>query len=192
MMILEHDVIFFADTTVNIDPDADTLAEIALLTAQFVRRLGIEPHIAMLSFSNFGSSRHPESDKVREAVKLVKARAPDLIIDGEMQADTAVMPEILTRQYPFSVLQERANVLVFPDLNSANIAYKLLWRLGGAEAIGPILLGMAEPVHVLQRGSDSADIVNFTAIAVVDAQQRKRTEQSLANPEAMKDSLRHE
>jgi malate dehydrogenase (oxaloacetate-decarboxylating)(NADP+) len=192
MMILEHDVMFFADTTVNIDPDAETLAEIALLSAQFVRKLGIEPHIAMLSFSNFGSTRSPQSDKVRDAVKLVKTQEPELIIDGEMQADSAVLPEILSKSYPFSMLQERANVLVFPDLNSANIAYKLLWRVGGAEAIGPILLGMAQPVHVLQRSSDAADIVNLTAIAVVDAQQRKRAETSLANREAMHDSLRHE
>ena len=174
MMILQHDVMFFADTTVNIDPDAETLAEIALLTAQFVRRLGIDPHIAMLSFSNFGSARHPSSDKVRDAVRLVKQQEPELIVDGEMQADTAVLPEILTRTYPFSTLQERANVLIFPDLNSANIAYKLLWRIGGAEAVGPILLGMAQPVHVLQRGAEAADIVNLTAIAVVDAQQRAK------------------
>lgn len=191
MMILENEVMFFADTTVNIDPDAETLAEIALLSAQFVRRLGIEPHIAMLSFSNFGSARSPQSDKVRAAVRLVKAQEPELIIDGEMQADTAVMPELLTRTYPFSTLQERANVLVFPDLNSANIAYKLLWRIGGAEAIGPILLGMAQPVHVLQRGSEAADIVNLTAIAVVDAQQRKPSV-SLANRQEMHDSPPHE
>ena len=192
MMILEHDVMFFADTTVNIDPDAETLAEIALLTAQFVRRLGIDPHIAMLSFSNFGSARHPLSDKVREAVRLVKAQEPELIVDGEMQADTAVLPELLTGTYPFSTLQERANVLIFPDLNAANIAYKLLWRIGGAEAIGPILLGMARPVHVLQRDSEAADIVNLTAIAVVDAQQRKRGESSLANRSVLHDSLPHE
>ena len=192
MMILEQEIMFFADTTVNIDPDADTLAEIALLTAQFVRRIGIEPHIAMLSFSNFGSARHATSDKVREAVRLVKAQEPELIVDGEMQADTAVLPEILNRTYPFSTLQERANVLIFPDLNASNIAYKLLWRIGGAEAIGPILLGMARPVHVLQRGSEAADIVNLTAIAVVDAQQRTRAEASLANREPMSDSLRHE
>ncbi|MGQ0813993.1 MAG: NADP-dependent malic enzyme [Gemmatimonadota bacterium] len=192
MMILEQEVMFFADTTVNIDPDAETLAEIALLSAQYVRRLGIEPHIALLSFSNFGSARSPQSDKVRDAVQLIKSQEPELIVDGEMQADTAVLPEILNKTYPFSTLQERANVLVFPDLNSANIAYKLLWRLGGAEAIGPILLGMAQPVHVLQRGSEAADIVNLTAIAVVDAQQRRRTEASLANEDSMHDSLRHE
>jgi malate dehydrogenase (oxaloacetate-decarboxylating)(NADP+) len=174
IMVLEHELMFFADTTVNISPDADTLAEIALLSAQFVRRLGIEPRIGMLSFSNFGSARHPESDKVAEAVVRVKARDPGLQIDGEMQADAAVIPEILRHSFPFSMLQQSANVLIFPDLNSANIAYKLLWRLGGAEAIGPILLGMARPIHVLQRGSEAADIVNLTAIAVVDAQQREQ------------------
>jgi len=109
---------------------------------------------------------------VRRAVERVKALRPELIVDGEMQADTAVVPEILRDLFPFSTLQERANVLIFPDLNSANIAYKLLTRLGGAEAIGPILLGMDKPVHVLQRGSTAADIVNLTAIAVVDAQPR--------------------
>lgn len=172
MMILQHDLVFFADTTVNIEPDAETLAEIALLSARFVQRFGLEPHMALLSFSNFGSARHPASDRVREAVERLKTRAPDLVVDGEMQADTAMVPEILHELYPFSSLQTRANILIFPDLNAANIAYKLLARLGGAEAIGPILLGMARPVHVLQRGSSAADIVNLTAIAVVDAQQR--------------------
>ena len=175
MMVLQHDVLFFADTTVNIEPDASTLAEITLLSAQFVRKLGIEPHVALLSFSNFGSARHPVSDKVRDAVKLAKIADPKLMVDGEMQADTAVVETILQKNYPFSTLQEKANVLIFPDLNSANIAYKLLWRMGGAEAIGPILLGMARPVHVLQRGSEAADIVNLTAIAVVDAQQRTQS-----------------
>ena len=174
MMILQHDLMFFADTTVNINPDEETLSEIALLSAGFVERLGVEPAIAMLSFSNFGSARHEETERVRRAVERVKAIRPDLTIDGEMQADTAVVPEILRQRYPFSTLQDRANVLIFPDLDAANIAYKLLSRLGGAEAIGPILLGMNRPVHVLQRGSTAADIVNLTAIAVVDAQQRHR------------------
>jgi malate dehydrogenase (oxaloacetate-decarboxylating)(NADP+) len=172
MMILQHDLMFFADTTVNIAPDSETLAEIALLSAGFVERLGIEPRMAMLSFSNFGSARHPESERVRAAVERVKALRPDLVVDGEMQADAAVVPEILTGLFPFSTLQERANILIFPNLDAANIAYKLLARLGGAEAIGPILLGMDKPVHVLQRGSTAADIVNLTAIAVVDAQRR--------------------
>ena len=169
MMILQQELMFFADTTVNIEPDAETLAEIALLSAGFVKRLGIQPRIAMLSFSNFGSARHPQSLKVRDAVQIVKQRAPDLAIDGEMQADTAVVQEILEHSYPFSALTEPANVLIFPDLNAANTCYKLLARLGGAEAIGPILLGMAKPVHILQRGSQAADIMNLAAIATVDA-----------------------
>ena len=175
MMVLQQDLLFFADTTVNIQPDAETLAEIALLSADFVKRLGIEPRIGMLSFSNFGSTRHPEARKVRVATELVKAQRPELKIDGELQADTAVVDEIIQKRYPFSSLDRAANVLIFPDLNSSNVAYKLMARLGGAEAIGPILLGMAKPVHVLQRGSEAADVVNLTAIAVVDAQRRRRT-----------------
>ncbi|HEX9108938.1 MAG TPA: NADP-dependent malic enzyme [Longimicrobiales bacterium] len=172
MMVLQNDIMFFADTTVNIEPDAETLAEIALMSAAFVRRLGIRPALAMLSFSNFGSTRHPEAQKVQHAVEIVKARSPELMVEGEMQVDVAVLPDLLAQQFPFSRLKERANVLIFPDLNSANIAYKLLWRLGGAEAIGPILLGMDKPIHVLQRGASAADIVNLAAIAVVDAQRR--------------------
>jgi malate dehydrogenase (oxaloacetate-decarboxylating)(NADP+) len=172
MMVLQDDIVFFADTTVNINPSAETLAEIALLSAAFVRRLGIEPRVAMLSFSNFGSARHPESEKVRLAVEIVKRLDPELIVDGEMQADTAAVPAIRARNYPFSELQGPANVFIFPGLNSANISYKLLARLGGAEAIGPILLGMERPIHVLERGCEAAAIVNLTAIAVVDAQER--------------------
>ncbi|HUG40258.1 MAG TPA: NADP-dependent malic enzyme [Longimicrobiales bacterium] len=172
MMVLQQDLMFFADTTVNIDPDAETLAEIAQLSADFVARLGIEPRVAMLSFSNFGSARHPKAETVRRATALVKKARPDLKVDGEMQADTAVVEEILGQRYPFSTLGAPANVLIFPDLNAANIAYKLMGRLGGAEAIGPILLGMNRPVHVLQRGGEAADVVNLTALAVVDAQRR--------------------
>jgi malate dehydrogenase (oxaloacetate-decarboxylating)(NADP+) len=175
MVVLEKDIMFFADTTVNVDPDAETLAEIALLTAQFVQRLGIDPRIAMLSFSNFGSSRQPQSEKVALATRLVKERRPDLEIDGEMQADTAVVADILKSRYPFSSLTSPANVLIFPDLNSANIAYKLMGRIGGAETIGPVLLGMDKPIHVLQRGSEAADVVNLTALAVVDAQRRGKS-----------------
>ncbi|MBW3552382.1 MAG: NADP-dependent malic enzyme [Gemmatimonadetes bacterium] len=174
VMVLPQDLIFFADTTVNIDPDAETLAEIALLSADFVTGLGVEPRLAMLSFSNFGSTRHPAADKVRTATDIVKRSRPELKVDGEMQADTAVVEEILRKRYPFSTLDEPANVLIFPDLDAANIAYKLMARLGGAEAIGPILLGMDRPVHVLQRGSEAADVVHLTALAVVDAQQRGR------------------
>jgi malate dehydrogenase (oxaloacetate-decarboxylating)(NADP+) len=172
MMVLENEILFFADTTVNIEPDAETLAQIAVLSAGFVRGLGIEPRVAMLSFSNFGSARHPQAEKVRAATEIVKARHPKLMIDGEMQVETAVDPKHREATYAFSDLRGVANVLIFPDLNAANIAYKLLARLGGAEAIGPILLGMGRPIHVLQRGSSAADILNLTALAVVDAQER--------------------
>jgi malate dehydrogenase (oxaloacetate-decarboxylating)(NADP+) len=179
MMVLEKDVMFFADTTVNITTDAETLAETAILAARFAQRMGVDPRVAMISFSNFGSARHEESEKVAEAVKIVKDRCPELAVDGEMQADTAVVPEIIKSRYPFSTLRDRANVLVFPDLNTANAAYKLLARLGGASAIGPILLGMRKPVHILQRGADVREIVNLTAIAVVDALERQAEEAPL-------------
>ncbi|HKJ93421.1 MAG TPA: phosphate acyltransferase, partial [Longimicrobiales bacterium] len=176
MMILQNDLLFFADTTVNIEPDVAALAEIAVLSASFVERLALEPRLAMLSFSNFGSTRHPNAEKVMEAVERVREMRPDLMIDGEMQADTAVVAEILQGTYPFSTLKQPANVLIFPDLGAANIAYKLMARIGGAEAVGPILLGMDRPIHVLQRGSAAQDVVNLTAIAVEDAKQRARQE----------------
>jgi malate dehydrogenase (oxaloacetate-decarboxylating)(NADP+) len=171
MLVLEREMIFFADTTVNIDPDAGTLAETALLAADFVQRLGLVPRVAMLSFSNFGSVRSPQSDKVRAATALVKQRAPELEIDGEMQADTAALDEFRLDQYPFTSLRGRPNVYIFPNLDAANAAYKLMWRMGGAEAFGPILLGMGHPIHVLQRGSEAVDVLNLTALAVVDAQE---------------------
>ena len=183
IMALQHDMIFFADTTVNIDPDADTLAEIALMSADFVERLGIDPRIGMLSFSNFGSSREPQAQKVRDAVDAVRGMRPELKIDGEMQADTAVVDEILDTRYPFNSMGGTANVLIFPNLDAANIAYKLLSRIGHAEAIGPVLMGMNKPVHVLQRGSEAADVVNLTALAVVDAQRSSRLAQ-LANDDS--------
>jgi len=160
-----------ADTTVNIDPSAEDLADIAALTAETAKRFNLEPRIAMISFSNFGSTSDPASEKVRDAVRILKQRRPDLMVEGEMQADTAVVPDVARADYPWSVIQGDANVLIFPNLDSANAAYKLLWRLGGAEVIGPILQGMAKPVHVLQRGVDVGDIVNMAAIAVVDAQK---------------------
>jgi len=174
MMVLPQQTFFFADCTVNIDPDAETLAEIASAAAQFVQRLGIEPRVALLSFSNFGSVRHPAADKVQRAVALLHEREPALQADGEMQADTAVVERILMKTYPFSKLKGAANVLIFPNLDAANISYKLLDRIGGADAIGPILVGMAQPVHVLQRGSDVNDIVNMAVIAAVDAQEHGR------------------
>ena len=174
MLVLPQQTYFFADCTVNIDPDAETLAEIASATASFVARLGIEPRVALLSFSNFGSVRHAAADKVRQAVALLHEREPELQADGEMQADTAVVEQILLGRYAFSRLRGAANVLIFPTLDAANIAYKLLDRLGGAQAIGPILVGMARPVHILQRGSDVNDIVHMAVIAAVDAQERAR------------------
>jgi len=174
MLVFQQETFFLADCTVNIDPDAEVLAEIASATAQFVWRLGIEPRVAMLSFSNFGSVRHPLAEKARRAVQLLHEREPQLQVDGEMQADTAVVERILLRRYPFARLRSAANVLIFPGLDAANIAYKLLDRLGGAQEIGPILVGMAQPVHVLQRGSDVSTIVNLSIIAAVDAQERAR------------------
>ena len=174
MLVLPQQTFFFADCTVNIDPDEETLAEIASATAEFVSRLGIEPRVALLSFSNFGSVRHPLATKVQRAVTLLQEREPALQADGEMQADTAVVERILRKTYSFSKLRGPANVLIFPNLDAANICYKLLDRLGGAEAIGPILVGMAQPVHVLQRGSEVNDIVNMAVIAAVDAQEHGR------------------
>jgi len=175
MMILPQGTFFFSDCTVNIDPDAQRLSQIASATARFVWHLGIEPRVAMLSFSNFGSARHVQSDKVARAVQILHETEPSLMVDGEMQADTAVTEAILKERYPFTKLRTAANVLIFPDLNAANIVYKLLTRLGGGQAIGPILVGMAKPVHVLQRGSDASDIVNIAVIAAVDAQERARS-----------------
>jgi len=169
MMVFKNDVYFLADTTVTIDPTAEELAETAILAAEKVRMLDIEPRVAMLSFSNFGSVDHPQARKVKRAVEIVKERAPELIVEGEMQADTAVVPDLLAG-FTFSKLKGNANILIFPDLNSGNICYKLLHHLGGAEAIGPILMGMRKPVHVLQRGDSVEDIVKMAAIAVVDVQ----------------------
>jgi malate dehydrogenase (oxaloacetate-decarboxylating)(NADP+) len=165
---------FLADATVNIEPTSEDLAEIALCAAEMARRFDVEPRVALLSFSNFGSTRHPLAEKVEKAVQIIRRRAPSLMVDGEMQADTAVVPQIIEQTYPFSTLKGGANVLIFPNLEAGNVAYKLLSRIGGAEAIGPILMGLSKPVHVLQRGAEVNDIVNVAAIAVVEAQQAAR------------------
>jgi malate dehydrogenase (oxaloacetate-decarboxylating)(NADP+) len=156
---------------VNFDPSAEELAEIALLAANRVRSFDIEPRVAMLSFSNFGSTQHPSAAKMAKAAELLKRLAPDLVVDGEMMADTAVSPEILETLYPFSSLKGGANLLVCPNLESANIAVKLLGKLGGAEVYGPLLLGMRKPVYLLIPGSEVTDIVNVTAMAARDAQE---------------------
>jgi len=175
MLVFEKKVVFCADTTVNIDPSAEQLAQIAYSAARIVRTFGIEPRVAMLSFSNFGSVRHQDADKVSRAVQLVRQRDPNLVVDGEMQADSALNERILADSYPFSALKEPANVLIFPNLSAGNIAYKLLNQLGGATAIGPILIGMRHPVHVLEHGADVQEIVNMAAVAVIDAQERIST-----------------
>ena len=165
------ELLFLADTSVNIDPSAEDLVEIALCAAQEARRFDVVPRVAMLSFSSFGSTKHPFCDKVRKAVELLHKADPTLIVDGEIMADAAVSPEMLAQNYPFSSLQGGANVLVFPDLASANIAYKLLVTIGGAETLGPILMGMTQPVHLLPRDAEVEEIVNAVAIAVVDARE---------------------
>jgi len=165
------DMYFLADCTVNVEPTAGDLAEIAICAARTAKRFNVTPRVAMLSFSNFGSTKHPLTEKVRRAVELVRQADPTLMVDGEMMADTAVAPEIIEDTYPFSQLRGGANVLVFPDLTSANTCYKLLRRIGGLETIGPILMGMSKPVHVLQRDAEVEEIVNMAAIAVVDAQE---------------------
>lgn len=172
MLVSKDNTYFLADATVTIDPTPEELAETAILAAEKVRMLDIEPRVAMLSFSNFGSVKHPQVEKVRKATEIVKQMAPMLIADGEMQADTAVVSELL-EGFTFSKLSTCANILIFPDLNSGNICYKLLHHLGGAEGIGPILMGMNKPIHVLQRGNSVDDIVKIAAIAVVDVNSSK-------------------
>ena len=171
LMLVQDRIYFFTDVTVIIEPTAEQLAAIALNAAELAKLFDVDPRIAMISFSNFGSTPDERQEKMRAAAEMVKAQRPDLQIDGEMQADVAVSPELMARHYPFSKVSD-ANVLVFPGLASANSSYKLLHGLGGAEAIGPILVGMNKPIHVLATGADVHDIINVTIMAVVDAQAR--------------------
>lgn len=174
IMITKDGPVFFADTTINIDPSVEDLVEISLLTAKAVRQFNIEPRIALLSYSNFGSSNTPSAIKMRQAVEILHERYPELKVDGEVQANFAFNPQLIKDNYPFSNLAfGGANTLIFPNLDSGNIAYKMLQSVGGAEAIGPILLGMKKPVHILQLGSSVREIVNMVTIAVVDAQYRE-------------------
>lgn len=171
ILLNKRGTFFFADTTVNVDPTAEQLVDIIGLTARGVKFFDMEPRVAVLSYSNFGSSKGEVPEKTREAVRLAKQKYPDLIIDGDIQANVAFNTEIQQESFPFSALsKDGANTVIFPNLESGNIAYKLLTEIGGAEAIGPILLGMKKPVHVLQLGSSIREIVNMAAIAVVDAQ----------------------
>jgi len=179
MYIIQHKKgpFFFADTTVNIDPTAEEMVDIIGLTAEAVRFFDAEPRVAVISYSNFGSNPGALPDKARRATELAKQRYPDLILDGEMQANTALSPELLRDHYPFSVLADKggANTLIFPNVISGNIAYKVLQEIGGAEVIGPVLMGMRKPVHILQLGASVREIVNIASIAVVDAQQASRS-----------------
>jgi malate dehydrogenase (oxaloacetate-decarboxylating)(NADP+) len=172
IVVAKKDTYFFADCTVNVNPTEDQLAEIAILTSDTVKEFDITPRVAMLSFSNFGSAPYPESIKVAKATKMVKQLRPDLMIDGEMQADTAIVSELLSTTFAFTNLKEKPNVLIFPTLDAGNIAYKLMARIGQATVIGPVLMGMKKPVHVLQREATVDDIINMTAIAVVDANRK--------------------
>ncbi len=173
MMTIKGQLLFIGDATINIYPDSQTLAEIAIETAKMARRFGVKPVVAMLSFSNFGSSKEYRSTRIEDAIKIVRERDPSLIIDGPMQADTALVGDI-QEEYPFMTFNGPANVLICPNLAAANIGYKLLQRLGGAEATGPILEGMAKPVQVLQRGDGVSDVVRMAAICAVDAQRHQR------------------
>lgn len=174
IMITKRGPVFFADTTINVNPSSEELVEITRMTAKAVQQFNMKPRIAMLSFSNFGSSRDPQARKVRMAVDILHKRCPDLMVDGEMQANFAFNTQLMTDNFPFCNFgSEGANTLIFPNLDSGNIAYKLIQEMGGAEAIGPVLLGMKKPVHILQLGSSVREIVNMVTIAVVDAQSRK-------------------
>ena len=170
IVVLKNDFKFFADCTMTVDPTSEQLAEIAIHTADLARYFDVKPRVAMLSYSNFGSAAGPSPEKVRRAVEIAHERRPDLELDGEMEVDAAVLPEELHETFPFARLTEEANVFVFPDLDAANIGYKLLWRLGGAEVIGPVLLGMNKPVNVLQMGASVSDIVNLAAVTALRAQ----------------------
>ena len=180
LLLTKKGPLFLADTTVNINPNAEELADIALQVAKEVRNFNIEPRIAMLSYSNFGSSDTPEAKMVAEATRIIKQRNPSLIVDGEMQGMMAFNKEILKENYPFSDLVDaQVNVLIFPNLTSGNIAYHLLKEIGGVDIIGPILLGLKKPVNVLQLGSGVRNIINMATVAVVDAQLKTRVDTNL-------------
>lgn len=176
LLLTKKGPLFLADTTVNFNPTAEELADITLLCAQGVRNFNLVPRIAMLSYSNFGSSNSPEARLVAEARKIIKEKDPSLIVDGEMQASVAFNKEILKDNYPFSELVDQdVNTLIFPNLAAGNVAYNLLKEVGDADAIGPILLGMKKPVHILQLGSSVRSIYNMALISVIDAQLKSKT-----------------
>ncbi|HXP50322.1 MAG TPA: phosphate acyltransferase, partial [Bacteroidia bacterium] len=175
ILLAKQGPFFFADTTMNIDPTAEDLVDITALTANSIRQFNITPRIAMLSYSNFGSVKGELPDKVAKAVSILHQKYPGMIVDGDIQANFALNNELLKEQFPFSELVNKSvNTLIFPNLVSGNIAYKIMQELGGLEAIGPVLLGMKKPVHILQLGCSVREIVNMVTIAVVDAQTRNK------------------
>jgi malate dehydrogenase (oxaloacetate-decarboxylating)(NADP+) len=178
IMMTKRGPLFLSDTSININPSAKELAKIAQMTSRVIKMFGMEPVMAMTSYSNFGSSNNPEASKMREAVSFLHRHYPDLIVDGELQTDFALNDEMLKERFPFSKLVgKKVNALIFPNLDSANITYKLLKELNEAESIGPIMMGMRKPVHILQLGASVDEIVNMTAVAVVDAQNKEKREQ---------------
>ncbi|WP_100610149.1 NADP-dependent malic enzyme [Confluentibacter lentus] len=182
IMMTQRGPIFLSDTSINIDPPAEDLVKIAQMTAKTVRMFGLEPVMAMTTFSNFGSSPSPRTTKVREAVAILHETNPELLVDGELQIDFALNSEMLEKSFPFSKLVgKKVNTLIFPNLESANITYKLLKELNKAESIGPIMMGMRKPVHILQLGASVDEIVNMTAISVIDAQQKEKWEKEKGN-----------
>ena len=175
LMMTKRGPMFLADTTININPNAEHLAKISHLTASLVKKFGMNPVMAMLSFSNFGVSETVNAQKTKEAVNYIHENYPNVVIDGEVQADFALNPELLEKEFPFSKLNgKKVNTLIFPNLESANITYKLMKELNEALSIGPILMGLSEPIHILQLGASVAEIVNMSAVAVVDAQTKNK------------------
>jgi malate dehydrogenase (oxaloacetate-decarboxylating)(NADP+) len=176
-MMTQRGPIFLSDTAINIDPSTEDLVKIAQMTAKTVRMFGLEPVMAMTTFSNFGSSPSPRTTKVKDAVAILHETNPELLVDGDLQMDFALNSEMLESAFPFSKLVgKKVNTLIFPNLESANITYKLLKELNKAESIGPIMMGMRKPVHILQLGASVDEIVNMTAICVIDAQQKEKWE----------------
>ncbi len=178
LMIFKDRSLLFADATVNIDPSSEDLAQIALLASEMAEFFDLPPRVAMLSFSNFGNTRHPDAKRVEAAVRIVRERKPELIVDGEMQADTAVSEDILNGLFPFNRLGGPANVLIFPNLAAGNVSYKLLERLGGAKAVGPLLMGISRPFNVLQRATYMENVVNVIAITVAQAHDLARKQKA--------------
>lgn len=178
LMMTKRGPMFFSDTAINPNPSAEDLANIALMTAKTIKMFGMEPVIAMVSFSNFGSSNQPSTNKVREAVAFLHENYPDLIVDGEIQTDFALNSEMISSKFPFSKLAgKKVNTLIFPNLEAANITYKLLKELNQNESIGPIILGLDKPVHIFQLGASVEEMVNMSAVAVVDAQEKAKRKQ---------------